>query len=203
VVAAASVGAQTKRAWVIERQFAPANWLSGRAIDLAFHRIVENAYRLVWTAEVKWWRDSGAANAANRRRDLVADFIRAASVYPDVESGAFVTLLATEDLWASTLPSGRTAAKPLRDCLFVGQSATTYGQWTMKDMATNVSAVKIAIWKLNGDIQIPNIFHTELAAVSRLTAGGGRPILHALDWRVRKPQRSRFLDQAEIDAIVA
>jgi hypothetical protein len=104
VVAAAAAGAQTKQAWVFQREVLPVGWTDS-AVDLMLYRTGNHdAQHLVGGAELKWWRHTDKSNASNRRRDLVRDFLRAAALYPGVEDFAFVALLSTEVSWSLERP---------------------------------------------------------------------------------------------------
>jgi hypothetical protein len=191
VVAAAATGAERHQAWIIEREFAPDEW-NGRAIDIVVKRVVNNADKLVYSAEVKWWRDATTANAANRRRDLVGDLIRAATIYPDVEDDALVILLSTEASYRST------ARGVLHEILHSGQPT---GQWNLRNLK-NRAAIRGAVQALRNDVKIPNVFHTELAAWVHVRARGGQ-VFHAYAWAVRKPQHTHWLTEQEFDEIEA
>ena len=98
IVAAAAAGAQIKQAWVLEREVLPTGWTDS-AVDLVIYRSgQQKTLKEVGGIELKWWRQTDKGNASNRRRDLVKDFMRAASLYPDVDDFAFVALLSTEVL---------------------------------------------------------------------------------------------------------
>src|SRR5262245_20972023 len=101
IVAAASMGARLRQAWLLFREQTPNTW-NGAAVDVVVARKVGHRIRWVAGVELKWWRQSDGANAGNRRRELVRDFLRAASLCPLVDDVSFVTLLSTEDSWSRT-----------------------------------------------------------------------------------------------------
>jgi hypothetical protein len=77
IVAAAAEGARIRQAWIIEREVIPNGWTDA-PVDL-FLRKQGNlgAISTIGGVELKWWRKTDAGNSANRRRDLIRDFIRA------------------------------------------------------------------------------------------------------------------------------
>jgi hypothetical protein len=191
VVAAAATGANRRHAWVIQREYRPEDW-NGRAIDIVAKRTVRNADRLVYSAEVKWWRDATSANAFNRRRDFVEDLIRAACMYPRVEEAALVILLATGDSYRTTLTG------VLEKVLHAGRAI---GTWNLAKLKT-WPVIRRAVGALRGNIQIPNVFQTEVASWMRVDARGpATRQLWAVAWALRKPQHTHWLTDAELDDI--
>ncbi|OOE43711.1 hypothetical protein BZG09_09545 [Salinivibrio kushneri] len=102
VAAAAASGANQSRSWIIKREVQPQGWLDS-AVDLYIKSKTSHGnIREVGGVELKWWRRDDAGNASNRRRDLVKDFIRAASLFSQVNDFAIVALLSTDVSWSKT-----------------------------------------------------------------------------------------------------
>jgi hypothetical protein len=196
IVAAAATGAQIKQAWLLEREVLPAGW-SDSAVDLIVYRQGnQGAMKEVGGVELKWWRQEDKSNASNRRRDLIKDFIRAASLYPVMDDFAFVAILSTEVSWIKTTG---TAAKDkiVMDLLDAKDSKT----WNLKKLA-NCPGVKGAVKSLNGKLPIPNIFHSKILSNLELHLASGRSAF-ARVWAIKKPQKSRFLTPLEINDILS
>jgi hypothetical protein len=156
----------------------------------------QGAQHNVGGIELKWWRHGDRTNASNRRRDLVRDFIRAASVYPSVQDFAFVALLSTEVSWTSTTSTH-------------GADETAMGLVTADDGSKiwNVHklrgspAVRGAVRSLRGRVPVPNIFHSKLLSSVELRFASGRSAF-ARVWSIRKPQRTHFLTDAELQEVL-
>lgn len=191
IVAAAAAGAQIKQAWVLEREVLPAGWTDS-AVDLVIYRSGhQNTLKEVGGIELKWWRQTDKGNASNRRRDLVKDFMRAASLYPAVDDFTFVALLSTEVSWTSTTATRGTDAAAM--ALLTATSSQT---WNLSTLATS-PAVKGAIRYLNGKVPIPNIFHSKLLSTLELHFASGRSAF-AKVWLVKKPQNTHYFTAAEV-----
>lgn len=191
VVAAASAGSSLKQAWILEREVVPTGW-SDAPVDLFIRRKVnQNATRDVGGVELKWWRRGDKGNAGNRRRDLVRDFIRAAALYQNMESFAFVALLATEASWQSTTQTE--AGDQAAMALLTGEETQ---KWNLANLKGS-PAIKGAIRSLGSRVPITNIFHTKLISSLDLRLSSGR-IASARVWNVVKPQRSRIMSVEEI-----
>lgn len=195
IVAAAAAGAQTKQAWMLQREVLPQDWTES-AVDLVIYRTGNRGTQhAVGGVELKWWRHEDKSNASNRRRDLVKDFIRAAALYPQVEDFAFVALLSTEVSWAST--TNTTAADaPAIELLTATDSKT----WNINDLRTS-PAVKGAVRFLQGRVPVPNIFHSKLLSTLELHFASGRSAFAKI-WSLRKPQRTHFLSEAEVQEVL-
>jgi len=141
--------------------------------------------------ELKWWRQTDKGNASNRRRDLVKDFMRAASLYPAVDDFTFVALLSTEVSWASTTATRGTDAAAM--ALLTATSSQT---WNLSTLAAS-PAVKGAIRYLNGKVPIPNIFHSKLLSTLELHFASGRSAF-AKVWLVKKPKNTHYFTPAEV-----
>lgn len=195
IVAAAATGAQIKQAWVLKREVLPAGW-SDSAVDLIVYRQGnQGAMKEVGGVELKWWRQEDKGNASNRRRDLIKDFIRAASLYPAMDDFTFVALLSTEVSWTSTTTT--TAADARAMGLLTANGSKV---WNLKKLS-NSPGVKGSIKFLNGKIPIPNIFHSKLLSTLELHIVSGRSAF-AKVWLVKKPQNTRFLTTQEISDIL-
>lgn len=194
VVAAAAAAARTKRAWLIEREVRPNDWTEG-AVDLMVSRLGNaNATHCVGTVELKWWRKTDPSNAANRRRDLLRDFIRAAAVYPLVEGFSFVALLSTSVSWDATAATTGSDSEPMAKV-----SATGSQRWNTTALATS-AGMRGALRSLNGVVPICSTFHSELLCSRSLAAPGG-DLAFAKVWKVKKPQNSIFLSQQRVQQL--
>lgn len=195
IVAAAATGAQIKQAWVLKREVLPAGW-SDSAVDLIVYRQGnQGAMKEVGGVELKWWRQEDKGNASNRRRDLIKDFIRAASLYPAMDEFTFVALLSTEISWTSTTTT--TAADASAMGLLTANGSKI---WNLNKLSSS-PGVKGAIKFLNGKVPIPNIFHSKLLSTLELHFASGRSAF-AKVWLVKKPQNTRFLTTQEISDIL-
>ena len=196
VVAAAAAGAAEKRAWILQREILPSGW-SDAAVDLMISRAgnAGNAV-LLGGVELKWWRQKDGGNAGNRRRDLVKDFIRAGSLYQQTEEFSFVALLSTAGSWASTASTTGTDRDVMQRLLADGSQ-----QWNLENDRTS-AAVRNAVASLNGRVPLPNIVRSELLVNLSLRASGQEEAF-ARVWNVRKPQNTRILTDADVDAVVA
>ncbi len=195
IVAAAAAGAEIKQAWVLEREVLPAGWTDS-AVDLVIYRTgQQNVLKEVGGIELKWWRQTDKGNASNRRRDLVKDFMRAASLYPTVDDFTFVALLSTEVSWTST--TATTGADAAAMTLL---TATGSQIWNLSRLAAS-PAVKGSIRYLNGKVPVPNIFHSKLLSTLELHFASGRSAF-AKVWQVKKPQNTHFLTPQEIVEIL-
>lgn len=145
--------------------------------------------------ELKWWRQEDKGNASNRRRDLIKDFIRAASLYPAVDDFTFVALLSTEVSWTSTTNTSGQDASAMSLLTANGSQI-----WNLNNLS-NCPGVKGAISFLNKKIPIPNIFHSKLLSTLNLNFVSGRSAF-AKVWLVTEPQKTRFLTKQEISDIL-
>jgi len=196
VVAAAAAGAQARQAWILDREVLPEEWTDS-AVDLVISRHGnQGSIAKVGGIELKWWRQTDPGNAANRRRDLIKDFIRAASLYTLVEEFSFVALLSTAGSWTSTA-STKASDNPAMTKL----AASGSQNWNLQNMI-GCSAVKGAVRALNGRVPMPNIFHTELLSDQSISNATGLAAFSKV-WAVRKPQNTRMLQQPEIDHLLA
>jgi hypothetical protein len=195
IVAAAATGAEIKQAWVLKREVLPQGW-SDSAVDLVVYRAgQQGALREVGGVELKWWRQADKGNASNRRRDLVKDFIRAASLYSTVDDFAFVALLSTEVSWAST--TNTTKADAAAMTLLRGNGSQV---WNLRNLSGS-PAVRGSVRFLNGKAPIPNIFHSKLLSNLELHFASGRSAF-ARVWQLKKPQNTHFCTPAEVDEIL-
>lgn len=186
VVAAAAAGSKTRQAWIIDREVVPNDWTDA-PVDLMISRLGNGGnVSLVGGAELKWWRRADHGNSANRRRDLLKDFLRAAALYPDVSDFSFVALLATSESWNATTETGGTDRAAMSLLKRKGSRS-----WNVRSLGTS-AALKGAIRLLHGRVPICNIFHTELLSSSRISLDNERSAL-AKVWRVKKPQNTVFL----------
>ncbi len=195
IVAAAAAGAEQKQAWLLEREVLPQGW-SDSAVDLTIYRHGNNAARReVGAVELKWWRQEGKGNASNRRRDLVKDFMRAGSLYPNMESFSFVALLATEVSWGATTGTRQGDSDAMN--LVSGEDSQ---KWKIEELK-DCPAVKGALNSLNGRVPIPNIFHTKVLATLDLHLASGRTAF-ARVWSVVKPQKTKFLTGSDVKKLL-
>jgi len=195
IVAAAAAGAQIKQAWVLQREVLPAGWTDS-AVDLVIYRSGhQNILKEVGGIELKWWRQTDKGNASNRRRDLVKDFMRAASLYPAVDDFTFVALLSTEVSWTST--TATTGADAAAMALL---TATGSQIWNLSTLAAS-PVVKGAIRYLDGKVPIPNIFHSKLLSTLELHFASGRSAF-AKVWLVKKPQKTHYFTPAEVAGLL-
>jgi hypothetical protein len=196
VVAAAAAGAAEKRAWIIEREIVPNGWAEG-SVDLIISR-AGNAEKsvLLGGVELKWWRQEDGGNASNRRRDLVKDFIRAGSLYQQTQEFSFVALLSTAGSWTSTASTKGSDKELMQRLLAEGSQ-----QWNIENDKTS-AAVRNAVASLRDRVPVPNIVRSELLVNLSLRASGEEEAF-ARVWSVRKPQKTRILQDSEMDAIIA
>lgn len=195
VVAAAATGAQTKQAWILQREVLPTGWTDS-AVDLMIYRAGNaGAQHAIGGIELKWWRHDDKSNASNRRRDLVRDFIRAASLYPQVDDFAFVALLSTEVSWVSTTNTTAADAAAMQLLTAAGTS-----KWNLQTLR-NSPAVKGAVRSLQGKVPVPNIFHSKLLSTLELHFASGRSAFARI-WSLSKPQKTHFLSPTELIAIL-
>lgn len=150
--------------------------------------------RWVVGVELKWWRQSDAANAGNRRRELVRDFIRAASLYRLVESSSFVGLLSTTDSWNRTTNTGGRDAPAMALIRGVGQQA-----WNVHALRP-APAVRGAAHGLNGAVPVPKHFRSELLSSVALDVDGHEAV-RARVWRVWKYQSTRFFTPPQLQTL--
>lgn len=156
VVAAAATGAQTKQAWILQREVLPTGWTDS-AVDLMIYRTGNaGAQHPLGGIELKWWRHDDKSNASNRRRDLVRDFIRAAALYPEVDDFAFVALLSTEVSWSSTTSTTGADADAMQLLTAAGTS-----KWNIQ-MLRGSPAVKGAVRSLQGKVPAPGLLPVPL-----------------------------------------
>lgn len=194
VVAAAAEGARERQAWLITREIVPPSWKDA-PVDVVLYRVGnQSTPHLLGGVELKWWRKTDAANAANRRRDLLRDLVRAASLYSMVEAFAFVALLSTSVSWnatANTTGKDRSAMALL--------SAAGSQRWSLRALSAS-RGLATAIRSLRGSVPIPSTFYTELLC-TRTLSDGTTPLAFCKVWSVRKPQKSVFLSDAVLDRL--
>lgn len=195
IVAAAAEGARMRQAWIIDREVVPTGWTDA-PVDLHLRRSGNlGAVSTIGGIELKWWRKTDSGNAGNRRRDLVRDFIRAASLYALVDDFSFVALLSTEGSWSST---ARTQGS---DKLVMSKLSSSSSQkWNLKKMIGS-KAIEGAMRSLEGKVPMPNIFHTELLCARSLT-DGANVLAFSNVWLVKKPQNTKLLTAAELTALI-
>ena len=194
VAAVAAVAARQRRAWVIRRELRPPAW-RGANVDLVVQRRVAGTLKWVAAMELKWWRQSDDSNASNRRRDLVRDFVRAASIYPTVEETSLVCLLARSKSWTDTIT---TSGKDKIVTPLIVATAST--KW---DLASLVQApcVRGALRSASQSVPVPNRFTTELVAEAQVILAG-KEIAAARVWSVRKHRNTRVLSPDEVVALL-
>jgi hypothetical protein len=146
---------------------------------------------LVGAVELKWWRQDDAANASNRRRDLLKDFVRAAALYAQVESFSLVALISTAGSWSATVPTSGSDRQ-----VMTRLAATGVQKWNLRKDADS-AGVRGALRMLKGKCPVPNVFHTEVLAEARLQELEVQAAC-ATVWAVRKPQGTRTLSEAEV-----
>lgn len=193
IVAAASIGARLRQAWVLLREETPNGW-HGADIDVVVARRVGANLRWVAGVELKWWRQSDGANAGNRRRELVRDFLRAASLYPLVDDASLVALLSTEDSWSRTAHSKGNDVSAL--ALIKGQGVQ---QWNVQNLAA-CPAVRGAAQALSGHAPVPSLFRSELLSTVTVQVDNHARAA-ARVWKVWKYQNTQFLTPPQIAAL--
>lgn len=197
VVASAAMGAKNKRSWIIDREVLPQEW-SDSAVDLLVFR-KGNAGNLfmVGAVELKWWRRTDKANAGNRRRDLIKDFIRAAALHKAAEDFAFVALLSTSDSWSSTTGTSQSDKEVMR--LLSGNGVQ---KWNFEKLKGS-SSVRAALKTLDGHVTpVSKILHSELLS-HRTIGDGAKTMAFAKVWSIRRPQKTSDLSSDNIKALCA
>lgn len=194
-VAAAAEGARIRQAWIIEREIVPRGW-NDAPVDLFLSKKGnQGGVSTIGGVELKWWRKTDAANSANRRRELVRDFIRAASLYSQVKDFAFVALLSTEGSWRATTKTSASDKDAMSKLSSLGSQ-----KWNLESMigSKSVEGAVRSLWK---KVPMPNIFHTELLCTRSLT-DGKLQIAFAKVWKVKKPQNSVILSDAAVTRLL-
>lgn len=195
IVAAASVAAKRREAWIFDREYLPAGWQDAK-VDLVILRKGLHNDHPVAGIELKWWRSIDAANAGNRRKELLRDFFRAAALYWGISGPAFVALVSTAGSWTATANTSGTDQIPMK---MLNSSATEH--WNTSLMAGS-SAIRAAMASLKGKVPVCNIFHTKLLSECSISLAGNQTAFSKV-WEVKKPQNTRFLTDAEIDYFIA
>ncbi len=195
IVAAASVGAQLKQAWILLREEQPASWSKGN-VDVVVARTKGAKTAWVTGVELKWWRHQDAANSFNRRRDLIRDFIRCASIYPALESPAIVALLATTESWKKTTGT-KGADQPVMDLL----KKSGMQSWSVAHLATS-KALREAASNLKGSVCIASHFRSRRVATIRVRVNGEERLC-ARTWKVWKHQNTHWLTSKELETLWA
>ena len=194
IVGAAAVAARLKHAWILKREVLPQGW-DDAAVDLLISREGNNDPHPIAGVELKWWRQLDAGNAANRRRDLVKDFVRAAALYTLVEDVSFVALLSTRGSWEATANTNGSDAEAMQKL-----SSSGVQKWNVSNLS-DCASVRGSVNYLQNRVPICNIFHTELLSSCSLTMAGVE-MAFAKVWTVKKPQRTRFLDADDIAELI-
>jgi len=189
IVAAASIGAKHKHAWLLEREVEPTGW-SDSSVDLMIYRVSGQNEVLVGGTELKWWRQKDKGNASNRRRDLVKDFLRAAALYTLSESFSFVALLSTKESWDATTDT-RGKDKPILDKI----KSEAAEHWNVSNLSSSPS-VKASVRLLRGKVPVTTAFRTKLLAKCSLSDQAGMECF-ARVWEVQKTQNSRWADDSD------
>jgi hypothetical protein len=195
IVAAAAMGAKSKRSWIIDREVLPPGW-SDSAVDLvAYRKGNTGSLSMVGAVELKWWRKTDKANASNRRRDLIKDFIRASALHKIAEEFAFVALLSTADSWSSTTSTNQTDKEVMK--LLSGSRVQKWNLAKLKDS----SSVRAALSSLDGRVSpISKNLHSELLSY-RTLGDAGKTTAFVKVWSVRRPQSTSDLNSADIKAM--
>lgn len=195
IVAAASEGARIRQAWIIEREVVPDGWTDA-PVDLVLRKQGnQGAISTIGGIELKWWRKTDPANSANRRRDLIRDFIRAGALYSQVQGFAFVALLSTEGSWGATASTNGSDKEAMHKL-----SSSENEKWNLTKMIKS-KGVKNAMRSLMGKVPMPNIFHTELLCTRALTDGTNQ-LAFAKVWKVKKLQNTRILEDADLIKLI-
>jgi hypothetical protein len=189
VVAAASIGAKQKRAWLLSREIEPDGWTDA-AVDLMIYRVTAAAETLVGGTELKWWRQADVRNSSNRRTHLVRDFVRAAALYNMSESFAFVALLSIKDSWVATTDT-RGGDKPIVDKI----KSTGSELWSLNQLSACPS-IRATVKGLKGKVPIASSFRTKLAASCSLSDVSGT-LCTARVWEVSKVRNSHWIESQE------
>lgn len=122
--------------------------------------------------------------------------MRAAALYRLVADVSFVAFLSTKAAWDATQVTSASTDKEAMDKL----SATGVQKWNLTKMC-KCKALQAAIKDLKGRVEVCNIFHSELLCHCALL-NSGQEKAFAKVWAVKKPQRTRFLREDEIDELV-
>lgn len=201
VAAAASVGATRGAAWIIKREHQPPAWKKGN-VDLTVWRKRGRRQRWFCATELKWWHRDDSNNASNRRAELMRDFVRAGAVYPSLvqpDKSAFVLLLSTDASWSTTVVNHRDGDAALRN-----HWVKVYGEqaWDLCVLKT-CPGVRRAVKELRSmGVQIPAIIRSKLAFSASVRQQRSDPATVRC-WSVWKPQGATFLDDADMDSILA
>ena len=184
-----------RQAWIIQREVVPDEWIDA-PVDLFLQKQGnQGAISTIGGVELKWWRKIDAGNSANRRRDLIRDFIRAGALYPQVQKFAFVALLSTEGSWAATTNTDGSDKDAMAKLSSIGSQS-----WNLSEMIAS-KGVEGAMRSLQNKVPIPNIFHTELLCTRSLTDGVNQ-LAFAKIWKVKKPQKTIFLDAKALNNLI-
>jgi hypothetical protein len=191
VVAVAAAGSRQRQAWVIDREMIPNSWVDA-PVDLIISKLGHSGnLSLVGGAELKWWRRADAGNAANRRRDLLKDFFRAAALYHQVSDFSFVALLPTPEAWKATTRTHGTDQAAMELLRKRGSQ-----RWNTSKLKSS-AAMRGAMQLLRVHVPVWNVFHSELLCSARLTMAH-EPTIISKVWRVKKPQNTNFMADAQI-----
>ncbi|MEL7981532.1 hypothetical protein AAG584_15905 [Vreelandella titanicae] len=194
VAAAAAAGANQSQSWIIAREIQPQGWLDS-AVDIYIKSKTSHGnIREVGGVELKWWRRDDAGNASNRRRDLVKDFIRAASLFTQVNDFAIVALLSTDVSWSKTTNTQGSDAQVMS--LLSGSGSQ---RWNIKNMSS-CKAIQGSVRYLKGKVEIPNAFHSKLRSKYSLSFSSGH-LAFARVWTVKRVPNSRIIPEDELDAL--
>ncbi|WP_373700198.1 hypothetical protein [Neisseria dentiae] len=186
ILAVSAFSSSIRLAVIQDREYTPDGW-EDSAIDLAILRKnTQQREEFIGGVELKWWRRSDTQNAANRRRDIVKDLIRTATLYSQVTDFAFMALLTTDVSWEKTIGK-KSPDRKVMDKL----TASAVEKWKIEEIQ-HTPCVSSAINYLKPKVSIPNIFHTKLLSSLELKFASGRSA-SAKIWLVKKPQKSYWL----------
>lgn len=195
VAAVAASGASQSQSWIVNREIQPQGWLDS-AVDLYIQsKSSHGNIQEIGGTELKWWRQDDAGNASNRRRDLVKDFIRAASLFSQVRDFSMVALLSTDVSWSKTTGTNGSDA-PVMSLLRQDGSQ----RWNIKNMIS-CKSVQGSVRYLRGKIPIPNAFHSKLRSEYSLSFSSGH-LAFARVWTVKRVQNSRVIPDGELERLV-
>jgi hypothetical protein len=192
VVAAASIAAELRQGWLLVREVQPEGWQDSDVDLLIFRKGNVGVIHTLAGVELKWWRQEDAGNAANRRKDLIRDFFRAAALYSIVEEIAFVALVSTAFSWTATANTRGS------DEVAMGMLGERGSHVWNTDIMVASNSVRSAMRELVGKVPVSNIFHTKLISDVAISEESER-IAFAKVWSVKKPQNSRWLNEEEIE----
>lgn len=202
VAAVAAEGARRKTPWIFTREEKPSHW-QDEAVDLVITRKVNNTVAWIAAVELKWWRHADSQNSFNRRKALVRDFLRCASLshQPGTQEDSLVVLVSTSSSWKKTT-STDAGDRPVVDVLKADDTMSWRISQSMYKCPAVRDALSSMIKKASGKpdvmrMPIPTTIHSKLLGIYESDTGGQQN-LQVRIWRVRKPQKSTIIPLEEL-----